>query len=349
MAMFRLLGALITIALALACLVATWPQLFGAQNLWIVAQIVALRGVVVVGCLVVAATFALIALARPLRAFAGTIALLLVATAVANVAVMGVRGVGDTSFDAWTEDSVTVMSWNTLGDAPGARAIARVALDGGADIVSLPETTRETGIEVANLMREGGNPMWVLTVAFDQVAKARSTTILVSPRLGDYEKVWDSNRDRAEEAARVGNTSVLPTVVLKPTDGDGPTIVAVHAVAPVPGQMENWRSDLQWLATQCTEDNVIMAGDYNATVDHMAGLGTEDGATLGRCIDAGTRSGNAAVGTWSSSVPALLGTPIDHVMATPNWSVTGMRVIEDDALDASDHRPVLVQLTATGS
>jgi endonuclease/exonuclease/phosphatase (EEP) superfamily protein YafD len=345
--MFRFLGALLTIAIALVCLLVTWPQMFGAQNLWIVAQIVALRGALVVACVVAAAVFLLLAVARPFRAVAGTIAVLLMVTAVANGAVMGVRGLGDTSFAAWTDDSVTVMSWNTLGDAPGAEAIARTALDGGADIVSLPETTRETGIEVANLMREGGNPMWVHTVWFDKIAKARSTTILVSPRLGDYDTVYDSNRDRAEEAARVGNTSVLPTVVLKPTGGSGPTIVAVHAVAPVPGQMENWRSDLEWLATQCMDDDVIMAGDFNATVDHMADLGTEDGATLGRCFDAGSPSGNGAVGTWSSAVPALLGTPIDHVMTTSRWTVTGMRVIDDDALDASDHRPVLVQLTPT--
>jgi len=345
--MLRLLGALVTIALAIACLVATWPQLFGAQNLWIVAQVVALRGALVVGCLAAALIFALFSLAKPLRAFAATIALIFVVTAVGNAAIMGVRGVGDTAFEAWTDDSVKVLSWNTLGDAPGAETIARVALESGADIVSLPETTKETGVEVALLMKEGGNPMWVHTVWFDKIAKARSTTILVSPRLGDYESVYDSNRDRAEEAARVGNTSVLPTVVLKPTGGTGPTIVAVHAVAPVPGQMDNWRSDLEWLATQCAEDNVIMAGDFNATVDHMADLGTVADATLGRCMDTGTRTGNGAVGTWSSAFPALLGTPIDHVMATANWSATGMRVIDDDSLDASDHRPILVQLRRT--
>lgn len=344
--MLRFLGAVLTIAIAIACLVATWPQFFGAQNLWIVAQLVALRGVLVAATLATAALFLLLALARPLRPVAGTIAVLLLATAGANVAIMGARGVGDTSFADWTDDSVTVLSWNTLGDAPGAETIARTALDSKADIISLPETTKETGIEVANRMREGGNPMWVLTVAFDQIAKARSTTILVSPRLGDYEKVWNSNRDRAEEQARVGNTSVLPTVVLKPTDGNGPTIVAVHAVAPIPGQMENWRSDLEWLATQCAEENVIMAGDFNATVDHMAGLATEDDATIGRCADAGLQSGNAAVGTWSSAWPSLLGSPIDHVMATPNWVTTGMRVIDDPALRSSDHRPVLVQLSA---
>ena len=63
--------------------------------------------------------------------------------------------------------------------------------------------------------------------------------------------------------------------------------------------MQHWRDDLQWLADQCVDANVIMAGDFNATVDHMGGLGV-DGGTLGRCHDAAIETGNGAVGTWSA-------------------------------------------------
>ena len=47
-----------------------------------------------------------------------------------------------------------------------------------------------------------------------------------------------------------------------------------------------------------------------------------------------------------AALPALLGAPIDHVMTTKQWTVTGMRVIQtlDDA--GSDHRPIVVQLSA---
>ena len=55
--------------------------------------------------------------------------------------------------------------------------------------------------------------------------------------------------------------------------------------------MQHWRDDLQWLADQCVDANVIMAGDFNATVDHMAKLGV-DGGTLGRCHDAAAETGN---------------------------------------------------------
>ncbi|GHD48310.1 endonuclease/exonuclease/phosphatase family protein [Mycetocola manganoxydans] len=336
--MLKVLGALATVAIAVLLLVCTWPQFFGLQTTWIVAQITSMRSLVIVASVLAAVIFALLALARPLRAFAGTIVLLLLVFAGANAAIAVNRGLGDTRFAEDTADSITVLSWNTLGDAPGADAVARLAVESSADVLSLPETTQETGIEIAERMRDLGRPMWVLTEWFDQISPARSTTILISPELGDYVKVT-SNEEREE------NTTVLPTIIVEPVDGDGPTFIAAHAVAPITGQMENWRNDLSWLAEQCAGGSVIMAGDFNATLDNMAGLGATDAATLGECVDAGEASGNGAVGTWPTGIPALVGAPIDHVMATPDWDVTGMRVITETDDSGSDHRPVLVQLS----
>jgi endonuclease/exonuclease/phosphatase family metal-dependent hydrolase len=204
-------------------------------------------------------------------------------------------------------------------------------------VVVLPETTAPLGEQVAIAMRDGGSPMWVHTQSFDQVAKARSTTLLISPDLGDYRVV------SADAPGPPGNTNTLPTVVADPVSGTGPRIVAVHAVAPIRWELRNWRSDLDWLAEQCTGDDVIMAGDFNATVDHFAGRGT-DGGDLGRCADAAAAGGAGGLGTWPTGVPPLLGSPIDHVMSTPAWTVEGFRVIDglDDA--GSDHRPVVATL-----
>jgi endonuclease/exonuclease/phosphatase (EEP) superfamily protein YafD len=338
--MLKFLGAVVTIAVAVLLLILTWPTLFGFQTTWILAQATSMRSLGTAAAVIGIVVFVLLALIKPLRAFAGTLAVLLVVFVVANTVILGSRGFGNTDFDAKGPGSITVLSWNTLGDAPGSAIVAKVAVEAQADVISLPETTQETGIEIAEAMRNAGRPMWVHTEWFDQISPARSTTVLVSPDLGDYMKVT-SNEERNE------NTKVLPTVIVKPVDGNGPTIVAAHAVAPIDGQMQNWRDDLGWLATQCESGSVIMAGDFNATVDNMADLGTMDGATLGQCADAGRASGNGAVGTWPSSIPALLGTPIDHVMATPDWSVTGMRVVTETDGTGSDHRPVIVQLSPT--
>jgi endonuclease/exonuclease/phosphatase (EEP) superfamily protein YafD len=43
-------------------------------------------------------------------------------------------------------------------------------------------------------------------------------------------------------------------------------------------------------------------------------------------------------------VPALLGAPIDHVMASPDWVATGSLVLRSLPDSVSDHRPLIVQL-----
>nr|BFF11931.1 hypothetical protein GCM10025699_32340 [Microbacterium flavescens] len=156
------------------------------------------------------------------------------------------------------------------------------------------------------------------------------------PELGDY-AIIESSIDG------ISNTSTVPSAVAVPTDGQGPIVVAAHAVAPRPSYMQDWRDDLQWLADQCAEANVIMAGDFNATVDHMAGLGV-DGRTLGQCDDAAITTGNGSIGTWSAEMPSVLGTPIDHVMTSTHWEATGSLVLRSMDGSGSDHRPLIVQL-----
>lgn len=334
----RFLAAVIIVVVAIALLIALWPQVFGLATAPVVAQVVSLRGLAIAIALVGVVVFTLAALmSRSARRFAASLAIALLAFSLVSVAVLSTRGFGNPGFESTTDNDVTVLSWNTLGDAPGAATIAQLALDSGAEIVVLPETTRETGFEVAQLMGDAGHSMALFTSAYDLVSKARSTTLLISVDLGEY--------DVDEDAV---TTSVLPTVVATPKDGTGPKIIAVHAVAPIPGEMQHWREDLQWLKGACVGGNVIMAGDFNSTIDHYSGLSDEAGATVGQCTDAAAASDNAAVGTWPAALPALLGAPIDHVMATSNWRVTGMRVIQSQDGAGSDHRPVLAQLSPAG-
>jgi endonuclease/exonuclease/phosphatase (EEP) superfamily protein YafD len=327
----RVLAAAALLAGAAVLIAFAWPQLLGLQRQYGVAHVVSFRaGAAVIGVALIVLCLMLAAASRRIRRFMGSAAVLLLVFVLVNAAVLSTRGFGATDFAEAVEGDVTVLSWNTLGDAPGAGAIAELALETGADVLTLPETTNALGIEIAGLMREGGSPMWVHTVAFDEISKSRSTTVLTSVDLGIY-----------EEDTTLGNTSVLPTVVLQPEDGEGPTIIGVHAVSPLPAEMANWRTDLDWLGGLCAGGSTIMGGDFNATLDHMSGLGDGAGTALGTCIDAGEASGNGAVGTWPTRLPALVGSPIDHVMATADWAVGGMRVVQDRDDYGSDHRPVL--------
>lgn len=334
----RVLAAATILVVAAVLFAAAWPQLFGLQKAPLAAQFVSLRGLAVACALLVVVILLFLAvLSRRGRRLFASLGLVVVLFIALNAAVLATRGFGDGGFQTKGPADLTVLSWNTLGDAPGPEAIARLALETDADIVSLPETSSETAIAVAELMRAGGRPMWAHTFHYDLVSKARSTSLLTSVDLGTYSVDTDHR-----------TTQVLPTLVATPDDGTGPTIVAVHAVAPIPSQLNHWKLDLTWLAGACSGDNVIMAGDFNATVDHFAGLSNAPGAALGNCIDAGTATGNGAVGTWPTALPALLGAPIDHVMATDGWRMTGMRVETSRDDDRSDHRPIVVQLSPRG-
>lgn len=333
--MLRLLGILITVLAAIAAAMVTWPQFFRLERTFPFAQIVSLRGAMTVLFAGVVLLMLLLCLARPLRGFAASLAIIALAGAAVNGGILLARGAGGSTLPEKSADAIRVMTWNTAGAATDPQLIAKTAIAMQADVVSLPETMIEAGEAVAIAMRDMGSPMWAHHEAYPGWA-ANSTTLLISPSLGDYSVIESTSGDAS-------GTATVPTVVAMPVSGSGPTIVAAHAVAPRQDDMEHWRESLTWLGDQCASENVIMAGDFNATIDHMDRLGV-DGGDLGRCHDAAIATGAGAVGTWSTDWPALLGTPIDHVLATDAWTATGSVVVTSLDDSGSDHRPLVVQL-----
>lgn len=330
-----MIGWLVGIAVAAALLVAAWPQTFGLEQAPVVAQVVSLRMGVVGIAAVLAVVFLLLMAARPIRRFAGAIVVLLLVFMVASSGIHLSRGVDDSTAVA-EEGDVVVLTWNTLGDAPGAEAIAGLVRDTGADVVMLPETTIQMGTEVAVLLGNEGNPFFALTTDFANADYgALNTTMLVSTSMGTY---------TAQPSADVGQTNTLPTVVATPDSGVGPTLVATHPVAPIPQQMRNWRSDLEFVADLCRQgESIIVGGDFNSTLDHWSSLGSGTG-DLGTCVDAAGAAGSGAVGTWPTWAPAWLGAQIDHVVASPDWRVVDAQVLlgYDDL--GTDHRPMVAVL-----
>ncbi|AWB89715.1 endonuclease/exonuclease/phosphatase family protein [Salinibacterium hongtaonis] len=343
----RLLSAALILATFAVLAVAGWPQLFGLQRAEFVAQVVSLRGAAAV--VVAAAAIALLLLGvfiASFRKLAASLAVLALAFVALTAIVLVSRGLETTATadGGPSEDAITVLAWNTLGPATDPQQVADLAISRGAKIVVLPETLEVDAVEAAMAMREAGSPMWVLTTAYDLISPARSTSLLISTDLGEYE--FDAD---------LKTTEVLPTVVARPVNGAGPTIIAVHAVAPIPGQMDNWRSDLALLSEMCSGDNIIMAGDFNATIDHFAGLGSWESTThvddrlassarLGECVDAAASVGAGGVGTWPTALLPQLGAPIDHVMTTDEWRVSQFEVVTEADSIGSDHRPVVAHL-----
>ena len=335
--MRRALGILVAVIWIAVVAVLTAPDFFRVERLVPIAQIIAFRGVIVLALAAVGIVALFASFARSIRPLAVTILIVALVGVVANGAVLLGRGIGTEGLPTKTDTAIRVMTWNTAGPATSADEIARLAVAMDADIVALPETTIETGEQVAIEMRELGHPMWAHHAKDPSTPwDAGSTTLLITPDLGDYAVIESS-------VEGTSTTSTVPSAVAMPVSGVGPIVVAAHAVAPRADYMEDWRADLRWLGDQCAADNVIMAGDFNATLDHFGGLGV-DGGELGRCRDAAAASGTGAVGTWSTAWPPLFGTAIDHVMTTDAWTVTGSLVLSSVDSSGSDHRPLVVQL-----
>jgi endonuclease/exonuclease/phosphatase (EEP) superfamily protein YafD len=334
----RIVTVVLALLLSAFLLVIIWPQAFGLEAAPVIAQVVSLRGLDVAIAVVAIVILLLLAAWKPARRFALALTIPLVVFSLISVAILGARGFGDSTAAgdptaAKTSSDITVLSWNTRGGAPGAAAIAKLALAEHADVVALPGTPQAMGIDIEHIMSAAGEPMWVLSRTHGLVYGSYATTLLVSATLGKY------SADNS-----VGDTSVSSSIIAKPDNGIGPTLIAVHAVSPRPQEMRNWRSDLRYLSTICTGSNLIMAGDFNSTIDNLRPLSTKSGADFGQCTDAGAASHSAAIGSWPTNLPELLGAQIDHVMYGSAWKVTSMHVIGTEDSAGSDHRPIVTTL-----
>lgn len=305
-----------------------WPQAYGMQRMLGVAQPLAFRGWLALGLAALAAVAAAVAMLRRRWAVAAGLAVVLTAAALGNGAVLLARGIDGTPTGG---GELTVAVWNTRGGAATPASIARLVSETGAVVVSLPETDAQAAAQVVALLAGQGRRMSADTVFGDSTIP---TSVLIDESLGDY---------RRDEAA--GSTPGLPSGVWRAVDGRGPTIVAAHPLPPLPADMDGWRTGLEWIAARCDEPGVIIAGDLNATVDHLAGQG-RDGGLIGECRDTAAAAGAAGAGTWPTSLPPALSAPIDHVLAGPAWRVRSVEVLTafDDA--GSDHRPIVARLDA---
>ena len=159
--------------------------------------------------------------------------------------------------------------------------------------------------------------------------------------------IWSRFEIGELERVDVAGERQLRAWILTP-DGGRLRLYAVHAPAPVPSKVDRWRSWFEMMARDVRLEMrghawpVIVAGDFNATVDHRS---------FRRLVDAGLCDAALAAGrgwhmTWSTrwkGIPPLF--RIDHVLVRPNLRLDGYRVGRGGG---SDHRPVFVDLSIVG-
>ena len=139
--------------------------------------------------------------------------------------------------------------------------------------------------------------------------------------------------------AQAGPRTLFATAaaVASPRGAAPVEILAVHARAPTgPDETRIWRADLR--ALPAGGPLRILAGDFNATLDH---------AELRELLDRGYRdaaeqAGNGLRPTWTMErnlLPPLV--TIDHVLADRRVRVASARIV---SIPGSDHRGVFAEL-----
>ncbi|MFC7404046.1 endonuclease/exonuclease/phosphatase family protein [Georgenia alba] len=341
----RTLGWIVVAVLSVAAVLTLDPEWVGVvvpgwaglTVTYPVNQVIALRALLAGVFGVIAVIMLVVGLVRKLGFRAGThslvLALVLALVGVGHFGYLWMRGIHNPAElgpdrgvrPADTGDgSVTVLALNTQGGASNADDVAAVAEETGADVLVLTETVPQLAEQIASFLTGDGESFQVFTAGDGQDAQG-ATAILVSETLGEY-------------VGADGPDTRLGSVRAEPASGAGPVFVGVHTVPPVEDQHEQWLTDLETVSALCHDgaDGLVLAGDLNATLDHAP---LQD---LGGCADAAVEAEVGGVSTWPTSLPELLGAPIDHVLLdSAAYETTQARVVETGD---SDHRGLVVRV-----
>ncbi|WP_111765418.1 endonuclease/exonuclease/phosphatase family protein [Nakamurella deserti] len=219
-----------------------------------------------------------------------------------------------------------VVTANVLMDNPAIPELADELLASGADVILLQEITPEIAATLAT------TPLWTAYPGrVDNALPGFHGSLILSRLPITGGRAFDV-------AGRPMTRADLQTAA-------GPVrVVDVHAVAPV--NRENtavWLAQMEALATMSAPAGsaLVMAGDFNATVDH---------APFQRVLAAGKRdafleAGSGYGATWPSwggpTVPVMR---LDHVLVGDGVAVVSV----DEAVSAgSDHRRLVAELALT--
>lgn len=129
-----------------------------------------------------------------------------------------------------------------------------------------------------------------------------------------------------------------PSAVVDLPGNDDVEVTAVHVVPPMSeGAVRTWRDELAELPRATPDKRVrVLAGDFNATLDHVAFRDLLDRDYA----DAAEETGEGLTSTWSSwpTGPPLT---IDHILADARCAISSYAVFD---LPGSDHDAVVAEV-----
>jgi endonuclease/exonuclease/phosphatase (EEP) superfamily protein YafD len=228
-----------------------------------------------------------------------------------------------------------VLAFNTYEGSADVQALAALIRTDQPDILSLEEAGARFSARLAPLIEPLGYRLYPSNPDRGRREQdVNNVTAVVSSRLGTV-------------TVDIGHeTSTFPYVQV--TGGGLGTLryVAFHSVAPVPGSVPNWVSDMLLLQKWCAGGTpAIVAGDFNATDDHSA---FREGMT--GCGDAALQRGEGLTPTWGPFTlgPAVRdagGPQIDHVLSTGGITAEAWGAHD---IAHSDHRAITATLRLPG-
>jgi endonuclease/exonuclease/phosphatase (EEP) superfamily protein YafD len=288
-------------------------RLLGLESGYPLVALVAFTPLVVVGAALVVLVAAL------LRQRAAAVAAAVIAVALAGVVAPRALG-GPSEAEGGSGARLRVLTANMRFGRASPEAL--VAISREADVVSVQELTPGLAAELDRLGFAERFPERVL-----------------KPLAGGHGIGLYSRIPLSPLSAPEGLRNPMLRASARLPGSEPFEIFAVHVPPPVRDErVAQWRSDLRRVPAATPSGAVrILAGDFNATLDH---------AELRRVLDTGYEDAAAAVGaglrgTWPSGRRLVPPVTIDHVLADRRC---GVRAVSVHAIPRSDHRAVLAEL-----
>lgn len=227
----------------------------------------------------------------------------------------------------------------TADGAPGTghelRVMSANLFEGSADPAALAELVRRYNPDVLVLQEYTPSFAAAFTAGFPYRVEYAKEVVVGSAIFARYPLVDDGLRINPPD---FGQAKAVMTV-----DGQRVLVESVHTRSPSDQQATPWWRDS--FAVQPPADPSgpprILAGDFNATLDHspmrgLIGTGYRDAADV---------LGDGLVPTWPYDGTSLPPVTLDHVLADKRIGVRGFAVLR---LPGTDHRPILATLALPG-
>lgn len=222
-----------------------------------------------------------------------------------------------------------VLTVNLLSGQAAGDELVRLTRRTGADVLFLQELTEDA---VTRLKRAGLGDLLPYEMLGIAGYRYRGSGIYARHALSDGLAIGPSYASQ-------------PTARLDLPSGQAVHLVCVHPHPPAPPwywpAAPRWRRELAALPGP-NQVPVVLAGDFNATLDHAQFRRL---LRMGH-LDAASQVGHGLVPTWAPAPggrPALL--PFDHVLVDPRCAVISTATYP---LSGSDHRALYAELRLPG-